>query len=97
MVEIEELLYRHPAVEDCAIVAMPDERLGERACAFLTLKPGAESLTFEAMTGYLEERRLARQYIPERLEIIDAMPRTPSGKIQKFRLRERAATLTPMR
>ena len=97
VVEIEELLYRHPAVEDCAIVAMPDERLGERACAFLTLKPGAELLTFEAMTGYLEERRLARQYIPERLEVIDAMPRTPSGKIQKFRLRERAATLTPMR
>ena len=97
VVEIEELLYRHPAVEDCAIVAMPDERLGERACAFVTLKPGTELLTFEAMTGYLEERRLARQYIPERLEVIDAMPRTPSGKIQKFRLRGRAATLTPMR
>ncbi len=90
IVEVEELLYRHQAVEDAAIVAMPDARLGERACAFVTLKP-CQSLTFEAMVAHLEGHRMAKQYLPERLEIIDAMPRTPSGKIQKFHLRETAA------
>ena len=97
VVEVEELLYRHPGVADCAIVAMPDERLGERACAFVTLRPDADALTFEAMCGFLLERRLAKPYLPERLELIDAMPRTASGKIQKYRLRELAAGLRPMR
>lgn len=90
VVEVEELLYRHDAVEDAAIVAMPDERLGERGCAFVTLKEG-RSLRFEDMVAFLTEQRMAKQYFPERLEILDAMPRTPSGKIQKFRLREIAA------
>ena len=92
IVEVEELLYRHPAVVDAAIVAMPDARLGERACAFVTLKPG-ESLSFAAMVAHLESHKMAKTYLPERLEIIDAMPRTPSGKIQKFHLRETAAGL----
>ena len=92
IVEVEELLYRHPAVVDAAIVAMPDARLGERACAFVTLKPG-ESLSFAAMVAHLESHKMAKTYLPERLEIIDAMPRTPSGKIQKFHLREKAAGL----
>lgn len=87
VVEVEELLYRHPAVEDAAIVAMPDERLGERGCAFVTLK-AEQSMEFEEMVAYLTEQKTAKQYFPERLEVIDAMPRTPSGKIQKFRLRE---------
>ena len=90
VVEVEELLYRHRAVRDAAIVAMPDPRLGERGCLFVTLRPG-ESLDFESMQRHLEEQQLAKQYWPERLEVIDEMPRTPSGKIQKFRLREIAA------
>ena len=94
VVEVEELLYRHRAVRDAAIVAMPDPRLGERGCLFVTLRPG-ESLDFEEMRRHLEERQLARQYWPERLEIIDEMPRTPSGKIQKFKLREIAAAFGP--
>ena len=88
VVEVEEVLYRHPAVQDAAIVGMPDARLGERGCAFVTLKPGA-SLTFADMIQYLQGTRMAKSYMPERLEVVDAMPRTPSGKIQKFRLRER--------
>jgi len=95
--EVEDLLYRHPSVADCAIVAMPDKRLGERCCAFVTLRPGAAMLTFEAMCGFLLECRLAKPYLPERLELLDAMPRTASGKIQKYRLRERASGLRPMR
>lgn len=89
VVEVEELLYRHPAIQDAAIVGMPDARLGERGCAFVTLKPGAR-LTFEEMIAFLEEQRMAKQYLPERLEIVEEMPRTASGKIQKFRLREAA-------
>jgi cyclohexanecarboxylate-CoA ligase len=96
VVEVEELLYRHPAIEDAAIVAMPDERLGERACAFVTLRDGG-ALTFDTVIDYLIACKLSRQYLPERLEIIEAFPRTPSGKIQKFKLRERACDLTPMR
>ena len=94
VVEVEGLIYKHPAVQDVAIVAMPDPRLGERACAYVTLVADA-SLTFDEMITYLAEQQMAKQYFPERLEIIAKMPRTPSGKIQKFQLREAAATLVP--
>ena len=87
VVEIEELLYRHEAIEDCAIVAMPDARLGERGCTFATLKDGFE-FDFDTMIDYLLGQKMSKQYLPERLEIIDEFPRTPSGKIQKFVLRE---------
>ena len=91
VVEVENLLFRHPAIAEIAIVGTPDPRLGERACAFVKLRDGA-SFTFADMTAYLAEQRMARQYVPERLEIVTEMPRTPSGKIQKFRLREIAKT-----
>ena len=89
VVEVENLLYRHPAIAEVAIVGYPDARLGERACAFVKLRDGAE-LSFADMVAFLADQQMARQYIPERLEIMDALPRTPSGKIQKFRLRETA-------
>ncbi|MBN9462001.1 MAG: cyclohexanecarboxylate-CoA ligase [Burkholderiales bacterium] len=89
VVEIEALLYRHPAVAQAAIVGYPDERLGERACAFVVTRPG-QSLDFASMIGFLKARKLATEYLPERLEVLDAMPATPSGKIQKFALREMA-------
>ncbi len=87
VVEIEALLYKHPAVAQVAIVAYPDGRLGERACAVIVPKAG-QTIDFAAMTKFLKEQKLAMQYIPERLVVRDAMPATPSGKIQKFRLRE---------
>jgi cyclohexanecarboxylate-CoA ligase len=93
VVEVEDLLYRHPDIHEVAIVAMPDERLGERACAFVVQRDGA-ALTLASVTGFLKEQQVATQYLPERLEIVDAMPRTPSGKIQKFRLREIARNFT---
>lgn len=93
VIEIEEMLYRHPAIEDAAVVGMPDERLGERACAFVTLKPNF-TLSFEEMIRFLLDQKMSRTYLPERLEIVAEMPRTPSGKIQKFRLREQAKSLT---
>ncbi len=87
VVEVEALLYKHPAVAQVAIVAYPDERLGERACAVVVPKAG-QPFDFAAMTEFLKQQKLALQYIPERLVVRDAMPATPSGKIQKFRLRE---------
>ncbi|WP_026380630.1 cyclohexanecarboxylate-CoA ligase [Afifella pfennigii] len=87
VVEVEALLFKHPAVASVAVVGYPDERLGERACAFVTLKPGA-SFSFEEMVAFLEEQRLAKQYRPERLEIREALPATASGKVQKFALRQ---------
>jgi cyclohexanecarboxylate-CoA ligase len=87
VVEVESLLYKHPAVAQVAIVAYPDERLGERACAIVVPKAG-QTLDFAEMTAFLKSQKLAIQYIPERLILRDVMPATPSGKIQKFRLRE---------
>ena len=87
VVEIESLLYRHPAIAMAAIVAYPDERLGERACAVVVLKPG-QSLDLPSLVAYLKEQKVATQYIPEKLVVRDAMPATPSGKIQKFKLRD---------
>lgn len=87
VVEIEALLYRHPAIALAAIVAYPDERLGERACAVVVPKPG-QSIDLPQLVAYLKEQKIAVQYIPERLEVRESMPSTPSGKIQKFKLRE---------
>ena len=87
VVEIEALLYRHPAIAMAAIVAYPDERLGERACAVVVPKPG-QSIDLPQLVAYLKEQKIAVQYIPERLEVRESMPSTPSGKIQKFKLRE---------
>ena len=85
--EIESLLYRHPAAAQVAIVAYADERLGERACAVVVPKPG-QSFDFAGMVDFLKSQKVALQYIPERLIVRDAMPATPSGKIQKFKLRD---------
>jgi cyclohexanecarboxylate-CoA ligase len=87
VVEVEGLLFKHPAVAELAIVGYPDARLGERACAFIRLREGA-GLTLDEVRAYLAAQQMARQYIPERIEIVDELPRTPSGKVQKFKLRE---------
>jgi 3-phosphoshikimate 1-carboxyvinyltransferase len=94
--EIEQLLHQHDAVAELAIVAMPDERLGERACAYVVLDPdfGGEFGLAE-VRAHLDAAEVSKFYWPERVEIIDEMPRTPSGKIQKFVLRERAKGLRP--
>ena len=88
--EIESLLYRHPAVAQVAIVAYPDERLGERACAVVVPRPG-QSIDLPEVVRFLKEQKVAVQYLPERLMVRESMPATPSGKIQKFRLRELVA------
>lgn len=92
VVEIEGVLCRHHKVRDVALVAMPDPRLGERACAFVVPKAG-QTLSFAELTDFLQKSGVAKPYWPERLEVVDAMPRTASGKIQKYVLREIAAKL----
>ncbi len=87
VVEIESMLYRHPAVETVAIVAYPDERMGERACAIVVPKPG-QSIDLPSVVEFLKSQKIAMQYIPERLIVRDKMPSTPTGKIQKFKLRQ---------
>ncbi len=88
--EVENLLFAHPKVANVAVVAMPDPRLQERACAFVIPKPG-ETVTLEELTAYLDARQVAKYKWPERLEIVTEFPMTPSGKIQKFRLRQTVA------
>ena len=87
VVEIEALLYQHPAVVGASLVGYPDDRLGERGCAFVVLRPGM-SFTLADAQAWMAECKVAKQYWPERVEILDDLPRTPSGKVQKFRLRE---------
>jgi cyclohexanecarboxylate-CoA ligase len=92
--EIEQLLHTHPKVKDIAIVAMPDPRLGERACAFVQSASGGADLEFAEMQRFLDDAHVAKQYWPERLEIIPGLPRTQTGKVQKFVLRERIRSMT---
>ena len=91
--EIEALLHRHPAVAVAAIVGYPDDRLGERACAFVVTKPG-QTLDMDELTRYMQTSQTAKQYWPEKLVICDDLPKTASGKVQKFKLRDRASELT---
>lgn len=90
VVEIEALLYKHPSVAAAALVGYPDARLGERGCAFVVLRQGA-ALSLESLQAYMAESKVAKQYWPERVKVVAELPRTPSGKIQKFKLRELAA------
>ncbi|MEX0605547.1 MAG: AMP-binding protein [Marinobacter sp.] len=90
VVEVENLLYKYPGVADVALVGCPDERLGERLCAYITLDDSSSGINLEDIKTHLLTHQLSKSYLPEYLEIIEAMPRTPSGKIQKFKLREQA-------
>ena len=85
--DVEDHLLGHPAIASVAIVGMPDERLGEKVCAYVTLTDPASTLTLEQVTSYLKGRRVAAQKLPERLEIVAEMPMTATGKIQKHVLR----------
>ena len=87
VVEIESLLYKHPAISLAAVVSYPDERLGERACAVVVPKAG-QSIDLAEVQRFMKEHKVAIQYVPERVIVQEAMPATPSGKIQKFKLRE---------
>lgn len=86
--EVEDVLARHPAVFEAAVVAMPDERYGERVCAYVLLRPGS-SLELSEVGRHFAAQGVARQKTPERIVPVDELPRTAAGKVKKFELRER--------
>ncbi|GAA4871911.1 hypothetical protein GCM10023403_42940 [Pseudonocardia benzenivorans] len=90
--EVEDQLYAHPKIAEVAIVAMPDPVMIERACAFV-VPAGDEPPTLPELTEYLLEHGFAVQKVPERLEQVAQLPKNLAGKVQKFVLRERIATL----
>ncbi|MDF0530331.1 long-chain fatty acid--CoA ligase [Tsukamurella sp. 8F] len=84
--EVESVLYRHPAVAEVAVIGTPDEKWGESVTAVVALKPGAQ-LTLEEIRDFAKDS-LAGYKLPRRLDVVDALPRNPAGKVLKFRLRE---------
>ncbi|SDJ41273.1 Acyl-CoA synthetase (AMP-forming)/AMP-acid ligase II [Frankineae bacterium MT45] len=87
-VEVESLLSAHPKVGEVALVGMPDERLGERLCAFVAPRDPDQPPTLEELVNLLQERQVAKFKWPERLEIVPALPRNPVGKVLKRTLRD---------
>ncbi|MCX5283980.1 class I adenylate-forming enzyme family protein [Streptomyces sp. NPDC060011] len=88
--EIEDLLHRHPAVGDVAVIGLPDAERGERVCAVVEQPPGSPGLTLAALTSYLRGEGLSVHKLPEQLEVVDALPRNETlRKVLKYRLRER--------
>jgi acyl-CoA synthetase (AMP-forming)/AMP-acid ligase II len=93
--EIEDVLLQHPNIRSAALVGVPDARVGEIGCACIIMEPG-ETLSLPEMRAFLAARQVTRQFWPERIQVMDAFPTTPSGKVQKFQLRQMlAASETP--
>ncbi|HIG40347.1 MAG: AMP-binding protein [bacterium] len=86
-VEVESLLLSHPSVQNAAVVAMPDERLGEKACAYIVPTAGAQPSLEDLATYLREEHDFAIQKLPERIELVETLPMTATGKVQKHLLR----------
>ena len=86
--DVEATLYVHPKVKELAVVGYPDERLGERACAVIVPERAEDPPTLAEVVAHCEAQGLAKPYWPERIEIRAELPKTPSGKVQKYKLRE---------
>jgi long-chain acyl-CoA synthetase len=84
---IEQAIYEHPAVDECVVLGIPDEYRGEAAKAFVKIRQGAQAFTLDELKAFLADK-LGRHEMPAALEIRDALPRTPVGKLSKVELRE---------
>lgn len=84
--EIEDLLFGHPKIKTVSVVGYADERMGQRACAVVVPQPG-ETVTLADLIAHLEQRKVAKFKYPERIELVDALPMTASGKVRKEELR----------
>jgi non-ribosomal peptide synthetase component E (peptide arylation enzyme) len=84
--EVEDILHRHPAVDQAAVIAMPHDRLGETVCAYVVTRPG-QPLDFAQVQQCMQASGVARQKHPEKLVLVDSLPRTASGKVRKDQLR----------
>ena len=89
--EVENFLLRHPNIKEAAVVGMPDPRLTERACAYVVLEDKNAGLCFSDMVDFLLNQDIAKHKFPERLEIVDKLPKTASGKVKKMQLRKEIA------
>ena len=85
--EVEEMIAKHSAVVAVALVGVPDRRLGEKSCAFVVVREG-KTLTLDALIQYLDGFGIAKYKLPEYLQILKELPMTPTGKIQKFKLKD---------
>src|SRR5690606_4008910 len=85
---VENVLYEHPDIQALAVVGIPDPRLQERAALVCVMRDGAAALDLAAVQEFLTSKGVAKQYWPERVEIVEELPRTSSGKIQKFKIRQ---------
>ncbi|AKS32128.1 AMP-binding protein [Mycolicibacterium goodii] len=86
--DVESAIFDHPDVLNAAVIGVRDDRLGERVCAVLVTKAGRPELTVDTLGQYLLEQGLSKHYLPEKVVHLGELPMTPSGKIQKFKLRE---------
>jgi len=86
--EVENLLYEHAKVADVAVIGLPDAERGELVCAVVSGPEGSEPLGFDEMVTHLRAKGLRTQALPERLEVVDAVPRNASGKVPKHELRK---------
>jgi acyl-CoA synthetase len=91
--QVEDEVATHPAVALCAAVAMPDETYGERVCVFAELREGYDELTLPELTAHLAERGVGKELWPERLVVLDELPRSSGGKLAKGELTARARSL----
>jgi cyclohexanecarboxylate-CoA ligase len=89
--EIEDLLFTHPKVADVAVIGLPDPRTGERVCAVTVAADSGDPPSFDDVVGFCREHGLMTQKLPERVEVVDALPRNPTGKVLKYELRDRFA------
>jgi len=87
--EVEDLLYEHPSVVDVAVIGLPDPERGERACAVVVQAPNPPPFTMDAMARWCVDHGLMVQKVPEQLELVEELPRNPSGKVVKYELRDR--------
>ncbi|OZD68970.1 cyclohexanecarboxylate-CoA ligase [Rhodococcus sp. 06-1059B-a] len=89
--DVESVLFDHPDILNAAVIGVSDARLGERVCAVIVLRPGRVGMSTEELASFLLEEGLSRHFLPERVVVLPELPMTPSGKIQKFKLRDMIA------
>jgi len=89
--EVEDLLHQHPEIAEAAVIGLPDPRTGERCCAVLAFREGAQPLGFDDMVAFLLDQGLSKRKLPEQLEVVAALPRNATGKVLKHELRKQYA------
>ena len=86
--ELEDMLFRHPKIADVAVIGLPDQASGERACAVVQTSAGEEPIVLDDLVAFMLDEGLMKQKLPEQLELVELIPRNPSGKVLKHVLRE---------